>query len=225
MQTWAVLFDWDGVVVDSSRQHKAAWELFAAEHRLPLPPDHFERSFGMRNPPIIMELLQWTSDPVEAQRLADLKEVLYRRIVDEHGLDMIAGSRRLLDELRAQGVPCAVASSAPRENLDAALASLDLRGHFAAIVSAEDVRRGKPDPEVFLKAAARLGVTPRQACVIEDAHVGIAAARAADMLAVAVATTHSAASLGDADHVVASPEALDAAMLQRWLRARNHGQV
>ena len=206
MQPWGVLFDWDGVVVDSSRQHKTAWERMSAEDRLPLPENHFAQSFGRRNPQIIMDIFRWTTDPHEAQRLADRKERLFRDIVRDTGLTALPGVRTLLDALHAHGVPCAIASSTPRENLDCALDLLGLRDRFAHIVASEDVQRGKPDPEVFLKAARGLGLPPCAAVVIEDAHVGIAAAHGAGMAVVAVATTHPAASLFEADRVVASLE-------------------
>ncbi|MDA0577415.1 MAG: HAD family phosphatase [Verrucomicrobia bacterium] len=206
MQTWAVLFDWDGVVVDSAPQHKAAWERMASEDNLLLPDDHFAQSFGRRNPQIIMELFRWTQDPREAQRLADRKENLFRTLVRESGLETLPGVRTLLDALHARDIPCAIASSAPRENLDCALTLLNLHDRFRHIVAAEDVQRGKPAPEVFLKAAQGLGVPPARAMVIEDAHVGVTAAHAAGMAVLAVATTHPANSLTAADRVAHSLE-------------------
>ncbi|MCE9613473.1 MAG: HAD family phosphatase [Lentisphaerae bacterium] len=216
MEPLAILFDWDGVVVDSSRQHKAAWERMAARDHLPLPDDHFARSFGMRNPQIIVDMFHWTTDPVEAQRLADRKEAIFREIVQETGLEALPGIRRLLDDLFARDVPCAIASSTPRENLDCALDLLGLHDRFAHIVASEDVRIGKPDPEVFLKAAAGLGAEPRHCVVIEDAHVGIAAGKQAGMTVVAVATTHPADSLRAADHVVKSLESVTVDNLLAW---------
>lgn len=217
MKPWAVLFDWDGVIVDSSRQHKTAWERMAAADGLHLPPDHFGRTFGMRNPQIIADILQWARDPAEVQRLADRKEAIFRDIVREEGLEPLPGVRALLLDLQAHRVPAAVASSTPRENLDCAIALLGFAGLFGAIVACEDVRHGKPDPEVFVQAAARLNMPASRCVVMEDAHVGIAAGRAAGMMVVAVATTHPADSLRAASHVVATPAEVTVAKLESWL--------
>ena len=115
------------------------------------------------------------------------------------------GVRELLDGLTAAGVLLAIGSSGVRPNLDLTVESCGLAGRFAAIASLEDITRGKPDPEVFLVAAAKAGVAPSRAVVFEDAPVGIQAAKAAGMCAVGVTTTHPAAALWDAgaDEVVA----------------------
>jgi len=216
MKTWGVLFDFDGVIADSSRQHLESWERLAAERGLPLPEGHFQRSFGMRNIQIITELLGWASHIPDAQRLGDEKEAIYRDIIRAEGITALPGVRALLDDLRANAIPCAIGSSTPRANLDCALEMLGLRAHFAQMVASEDVTHGKPDPEVFLKAAAVLGLPASRAVVIEDAHVGIEAAHRGGMRVVAVATTHPADSLRDADHVLPSLDGLTAAMLAAW---------
>lgn len=219
MKAWGVLFDFDGVIADSSRQHLESWERLAAERGLPLPEGHFQRSFGMRNVQIITELLGWASDIPAALRLGDLKESIYRDIIRGEGLTALPGVRALLDDLRASAVPCAIGSSTPRANLDCALEMLGLRGHFAQLVASEDVARGKPDPEVFVKAATALGLPASRAVVIEDAHVGIEAAHRGGMRVVAVATTHPADTLRAADHVLTSLEGLTAARLASWVDA------
>jgi HAD superfamily hydrolase (TIGR01509 family) len=119
---------------------------------------------------------------------------------------------RLLEELHASGIPCAVASSTERLNITFALDRMDLSHEFGAIVAGSDVERGKPDPEVFLAAAAKLGTTPERCVVFEDAHVGIQAARAAGTRVVGIATTHPADTLQDADIVV---ERLDELTLKK----------
>ncbi len=219
MHELAVLFDWDGVVVDSSRQHERSWEQLAAAEGLTLPPNHFAMSFGRRNAQIIPDLFGWTRDPAEVQRLADRKEALYREQVRAEGIEALPGVRALLEALIAAGVPRAIASSTPRANLDAVLDLLGLRASFPAIVSAEDVTHGKPDPEVFLKAAAALGQPPEMCLVIEDAHVGIEAARRAGMRVLAVATTHAADTLQDADFVRPNLEGVSLATLRAWMGA------
>jgi beta-phosphoglucomutase family hydrolase len=202
MQTWAAIFDWDGVVIDSSRQHERGWEMLAAEEGRVLPAGLFKRSFGMKNDRVITELLGWTRDGEEIARLSRRKEQLYRELTQHDHIAPLPGVVAWLNALRTAGVPCAIASSTPRNNIECVIDTLHLRGFFTATVVAEDVTQGKPHPEVFLLAARKLGAPPAQCVVFEDAHVGIEAARAAGMKVVGVATTHPAETLGDADRVV-----------------------
>jgi len=198
------LFDWDGVVIDSSRQHEESWEMLAAEIGKPLPPDHFVRGFGMKNQVIIPQILKWTNDPGEIDRYSLRKEFLYRQIIREHGIQPLPGVVELLELLGRHGVPCSVASSTHRENIETIFDAMGLRGYFRAVVTSEDVSHGKPDPEVFLKSAAKIGRDARNCVVFEDAHVGIAAGRDAGAKVIAVATTHSVEELGMADAAVHS---------------------
>ena len=198
-EKWGAVFDWDGVIVDSSRLHEEAWEALAAEERRPLPPGFFLRSFGMKNEQVIEQLLGWTADPKELERLSLRKEELFRALVRERGARLLPGARRLLEALAAAGIPRAVGSSTPRKNIEAVLAQTGLAGLFDATVCGDEVRRGKPAPDIFLEAARRLGLPPTRCVVIEDAHVGIEAARTAGMPVLAVATTHPAEKLKDAD--------------------------
>jgi HAD superfamily hydrolase (TIGR01509 family) len=208
------IFDWDGVLIDSSRPHEESWERLARETGRSLPPGHFLKGFGMKNEAIIPGILGWTSDPAEILRLSLRKEELYREIIREWGISPLPGAREFLDRLAAAGVPMVIGSSTHRLNIETSLEILGLRGHFRALVTAEDVRHGKPDPEVFLKAAAALGKPPSDCVVFEDAPVGIEAARAGGMPVVGVTTTHPAAGLARARTVVARLDELDAARLE-----------
>ena len=202
MMKIGAIFDWDGVVVDSSGAHEESWERLAAEIGKPLPERHFERSFGMKNEVIIPELLHWTEDPEEIERLSLRKEALYREVVGERGIEPLPGVKAFLQRLATAGIPCVIGSSTHRLNITTTLERLGVASFFTDVVTAEDVSRGKPDPEVFQVCARRIGVTPDESVVFEDAHVGIRAARAAGMRVVAVATTHPRESLDTADRVV-----------------------
>lgn len=195
MSSLGVIFDWDGVIIDSSAQHKEGWERLAAEEKKPLPADHFVRSFGMKNERVIPELLAWTREPAEIRRLSLRKEALYREIVRERGVEALPGVAVFLRRLRDAKVPVAVGSSTHRENIDVILDVLGFTGLFSAVVTSEDVSHGKPHPEVFLRGADRIGRDPRKCVVFEDAFVGIEAARAGQMKVVGVATTHPAEAL------------------------------
>jgi len=201
-ETFGAIFDWDGVIIDSSRIHGESWEILAEKEKKLLPEGYFEKSFGMRNDTIIPEVLQWTDDENEVRRLSDLKETIYREIIAERGLAPLPGVKTFLAILRAGTIPCAIGSSTPRMNIATALTRLAFEDYFRVIVAAEDVSRGKPDPQVFLSAAQQLAVPPECCVVFEDALVGVEAALAGGMKVVAVTTTSPASALRKADRVV-----------------------
>jgi beta-phosphoglucomutase family hydrolase len=212
-RTLGAIFDWDGVIINSAAQHEASWERLAKECGKTLPEDHFKRGFGMKNEVIIPELLGWTNVPVEIRILSLRKEAIYREVVREQGMTALPGVEPWLRRLRDEGIACAIASSTHRENITTTIEVLGLQEFFSVIVSAEDVKRGKPDPEVFLTAAQHLGVEPADGVVFEDALVGIAAAHAAGMRVVAVATTEPKEKLAHADWVVDRMDELSVAQL------------
>ncbi len=198
----AVLFDLDGVLIDSHVQHEKAWEAWSAELGRRLPDGFFKRSFGMRNETIIPELLGWADEREEVERMSFRKEELYREYVRSQGLEPLPGVLALLEGLKAAGIRRAVASSTPRENLGVVMEMTGLGPYFQAIITGSDVSHGKPHPEVFLKAAAALGADPQRCLVIEDAYVGIDAGRAAGCRVLGVGTTHPAESLENAHRAV-----------------------
>jgi len=199
---WAALFDWDGVVIDSARAHELSWERLSDVTGKPLPADHFLRGFGKTNEVIFPEILQWTRDPEEIRALSLQKEALYRDIVREQGVNVLPGVRTYLQSLKQAGIPCIVGTATQRANVDFIFDREGLAGFFQDVVSSEDVSRGKPDPEVFLLAAAKAGVEPGQCVVFEDAVYGIEAAKAGGMKCVGVLTTHADTGLPDADKQV-----------------------
>jgi HAD superfamily hydrolase (TIGR01509 family) len=211
-----VIFDWDGVIIDSSRQHEESWERLAAEERRLLPSGHFKAGFGKKNEWIIPELLGWARESSEIHRLSLRKEALYRDIVVERGLAALPGVKIFLERLRGAGVPCCIGSSTHRENITTILGVLGFAGLFGGMVTAEDVTLGKPDPDVFLKAAAKIGRAPGRCVVFEDAFAGIEAARAGGMKVVGVATTHPEAALTwKVDRVVRQLDELEIEALEK----------
>src|SRR5271163_585151 len=207
------IFDWDGVIINSAAQHEVSWERLARECDKTLPENHFKRGFGMKNEVIIPELLRWTTVPTEIRILSLRKEAIYREVIREQGMTALPGVELWLRTLREEEIPCVIASSTHRENITTTIDVLGLGEFFSGIVSSEDVRRGKPDPEIFLTAAQRIGVEPGDAVVFEDALVGIAAAQAAGMRVVAVATTEPKEKLAHADWVVDRLDELSVAQL------------
>lgn len=216
----AAVFDWDGVIIDSHDQHAESWSLLAQEQDSALPEDFFKKSFGMRNESIFPMFFSSWVDADDHQRIAELadrKEELYRELVRRDGIAPLPGVVALLDSLAAAGIRCSVGSSTPRANIDAIMEVIGLGEQFQAITAAEDVTAGKPDPQVFLKAAQKVGASPENSVVFEDAHVGIQAGLAAGMKVIAVATTHPIGSLGEAHLAVQSLEGVSAATLLNLL--------
>jgi beta-phosphoglucomutase len=181
----AAIWDVDGTLVDTAELHFQAWVEVALEIRKPFTRADFVATFGRRNPEIIRQLFDPEASDRWVAALGARKEELYR---DEarRGVTLLPGVRELLAGLHAAGWRQAVGSSAPRENLDLILRITDTQRYFGAVVSMEDTERGKPHPEVFLTAAAKLGIEPKRCVVFEDAVAGVEAAKAGGMKCVAV---------------------------------------
>jgi len=193
MRTGAVLWDMDGTLVDSEEFHWLSWRDTMAAEGIPITRDQFVLTFGQRNDSILPRWLGAEAAADRMQRVGDAKEELYRRLVRESGLAPLPGAAEWVRRLQQENWRQAVASSAPRANLDVVLEVIGLRACFQAIVSAEDVTAGKPDPQVFLTAASRLGAPPSQCVVVEDAAAGVEAARRAGMRNIGVSRKGSLA--------------------------------
>jgi HAD superfamily hydrolase (TIGR01509 family) len=176
----------DGTLVDSRAQHWRSWQEALAAHGVSVTEAQFLATFGRRNDAILTGWLGAAATPDLIRRIGEQKEEAYRRMVAEEGLSPLPGVAEWVRRLDAGGWRQAVASSAPRLNVEVVLKVIGLEQFFPALVAAEDVRHGKPDPEVFLTAAARLGVPPSRCVVVEDVEHGIEAAHRAGMRAVGV---------------------------------------
>jgi len=216
MPIGAVIFDWDGVVIDSSSLHERSWEALASEIGKTLPADHFKRGFGKRNAVIIPEILDWSQDSAEIDRWGKRKEELYRIMGREEGIPILDGTRDFLRSLRAAGIPCVIGTSTERKNIELAFEQLDLGSFFLGAVCSEDVSKGKPNPEVFLKAATLASAEPQNCVVLEDSTHGIIAARRGGMKGLGLATTRDNKDLIEvgADLVVATPSELSIGLLE-----------
>jgi beta-phosphoglucomutase family hydrolase len=210
----AVLWDLDGVLVDSTRFHYEAYRKLLAECGREIGFDEFRNLIGLRNEAILRRLLG-ELPPAEVERLAQRKEELFRELIAGK-VEALPGAAGLVRRLHEGGVPMAIVSSTPRANIELILGSLGLAEAFAVVVGAEDARRGKPHPEGFLAAAERLGVPPGDCVVLEDAPEGIEGAKAAGMRCIGVATTRPPERLSEADLVV---ERLDDPRVEAFLLA------
>ena len=198
----AILWDLDGVLVDTACFHYQAWRQLLSELGLTLSEEEFRRTFGLRNDLIFRGLLGEVPEE-EMDRLSERKEALFRQFAAGR-VSPLPGAVELVRRARERGLRMALVTSTPRANIDLVLVGAGLSGAFDTIVTAEDVSRGKPDPEGFLLAARRLGVAPEGCLVIEDAPGGIEGARRAGMRSLAVTTTHAREDLAAADAVVDS---------------------
>jgi len=199
----AVIWDMDGVIADTAACHLQAWQRLWAEQGIAFTDEQFRRTFGQRTAEIIRGLLGPDVPDEEVCALGERKEAYCRELLRRQ-VHALPGVRELLAALEQAGFRQALASSAPLKNVALILETLDIGRYFAAVVSEADVTLGKPDPQIFLLAAARLGVAPRRCLVIEDAVAGVQAATAAGMRCLAVTTTNPGAHLTAADRVVSS---------------------
>ncbi|GMV25671.1 MAG: beta-phosphoglucomutase [Phycisphaerae bacterium] len=185
-----VIFDMDGVLVLTEEAHWLSWQDVAKSRGVDLEYQTFLSCFGRVNADCIRIMFGDAIPPAEALSIADAKEAAFRELVRKN-VPLAPGTTPLLQSLRARGARIGIGSSAPPENVDLVLDAGNIRAYFDAVIDGSQVTRGKPAPEVFLKAGVGLGVDPRRCAVIEDAPPGIEAARAAGMTAIGVATTHT----------------------------------
>lgn len=182
---YGILWDVDGTLVDTATLHYAAWERLAHDLNRPFTQADFASTFGRRNPEIIRQLFGEHHDETSIADLGFQKEEYYRASA-RAGVEPLPGVRELLKSLHEAGFRQAIGSSAPRQNLELIMELTGLTAYFEAMVGMEDTERGKPDPQVFLVAAAKLGLPPTHCLVMEDAVAGVQAAKAGNMACIAV---------------------------------------
>ena len=211
----AVLWDMDGTLADSGEQHWEAWrEAMAAAGRT-LTRAQFSAAFGQRNESFLRQWLGAELSPDEITRFGDDKEAVYRRRVAADGLSALPGAVAWATQLRTAGWRQAVASSAPRANVHVMLRAIGLEAVIDTVVGAEDVVHGKPAPDVFLAAARAVAVPPDRCIVVEDAAVGVEAARRAGMRSIGVsAATRLAADVAVRSLADLTADAFDRLLLQ-----------
>lgn len=215
-----VIFDVDGVLVDSYDAHYQSWILLGREQGFGMSEEQFVATFGRTSREVIREC--WphlaTSDE-QVKQLDDRKEELYREILRQD-VPAMDGVHELIDALSAANFALAVGSSGPPPNVDLTLEKLDRRDSFQAVVTGMDVQFGKPDPQVFLLGAQRLGLLPQQCLVIEDAPAGVQAAHAGGMVCIGLASRgRNPHDLLEADYQVASLRDIDPDLVARLISA------
>lgn len=185
----AVLFDLDGTMVDNMRYHVDAWIEMGKKLGRELTPEYIQREFsGRKNEELFPEIAGRPLDSAELDRLAEEKEARYRELYSPH-VRLVQGLDALLDQLVERRVAVGIATAAPRKNRDLVLERSGLGARIQVVVGAEQVKRGKPAPDLFLEAARQLGCDPRATLVFEDAVLGVQAGRAAGMTVCGVRTS------------------------------------
>ena len=184
----ALIFDMDGVIVHSNPLHCEAWAAFSRRYGLESTPEMLERMYGRRNDWIVRDFFGdgLTEDEIAARGAA--KEEIYREMLGSRMEEsLVPGVRAFLDWFR--GAPMALATNAEPENVDFVLDRAGLRQYFRVVVDGHQVNHPKPHPEIYLRAAELLGITPANCIVLEDSHAGVEAARAAGMRVAGLGTT------------------------------------
>lgn len=206
--TPAFLFDMDGVLVDSNPYHKIALREFCKKHGHDLTEEKLhEKIYGRTNRDWITNVFG-PLPTAQLQAFADEKESLFRTLY-ARDVKPLNGLVSFLEKLEKNDIPRAIATSAPRANVEFTLQRTGIGRFFTTILDESYVTRGKPDPEIYIKTAAALGYDPKRCLVLEDSLSGVAAGRAAGCKVVGLATTHTAAELVESDHIIADFEGID----------------
>ncbi len=182
---FGIIWDLDGTLVDTGELHFQAWVTLADSRGWPFTRDDFAATFGRRNPEIIRQLFNENFDDRAIEQIGEEKEQMYR-LEAAKGVALLPGVDAILRDLQTAGFRQIVGSSAPRKNIELLLEITGTGAFFHDFVGSEDTDRGKPDPQVFLLAAERIGVFPEKCIVVEDAVAGVEAAKAGGMKAIAV---------------------------------------
>jgi len=216
---YGVIFDLDGVIVDSHDCHKESFYIIAEEEGIQMTDELFLQGFGRRNDELFPIFLGRPLDREKLDDLSDRKESLYRELMRKAGVKALPGAVEFIKDLKNNGFKISIGSSTCLENIEFVLSEIGIINDFDAIVSAEDVTVGKPNPKVFLLGAEKIGITAENCVVAEDAVSGVEAAKSGNMKALGITTTRAREFLkeANADLVVDSLEEVNAKKMKLLL--------
>ena len=218
----AVIWDMDGIIVDSARHHLKGWQIVFQKRGANYTEEDFWRNTGKRSDTIVKNIL---GEKISSEEIRDIireKDETFRQLMGEN-IKALPGVLELITSLKEHGFKIAIASSAPMENINLITRSLKIYNRFDAIISGWEVTKGKPDPQTFLLAAEKLGVEAKSCIVIEDAISGVTASKKAGMRCVAVTNTTPREELQGADIVIDSLEEITVDDLDKLLHQQNKG--
>jgi beta-phosphoglucomutase len=219
-ENYGVVFDVDGVLVDSHEAHYLSWKQLFDEHQKPFTRQMFVDGFGMTTREVLRKQFIAPGEELTDAQIHEIdlyKEGIYRQMMQQNFTGM-PGAKALIEKLHHAGMQVAVGSSGPKENVEVAIQGLQVGDLIppASRINGGDVKRGKPDPEIFLKAIASIGLKPAQCVIIEDAPVGLQAARSAGAKCVGFASVgRTREELSAADLVIDDLSELSPQVLQR----------
>lgn len=212
MSSYAVIFDMDGVIIDSNPYHKISLRQFCEKYGFHLSDEELiKKVYGRTNKEWIANLFGNLSKE-ELSHYGEEKETLFREVF-KNDIRALEGLPEFLENLKQNNIPIAIGTSAPRSNVDFVLAHTNLGEYFSVILDEADVEHGKPNPEIYLKVAARLGYEPSRCIVFEDSLSGVESARRAGAKVIGVATTHSIEELSHTDFIIRDFWGLDSTHL------------
>jgi beta-phosphoglucomutase family hydrolase len=202
MKVNAAIFDLDGTLIDNNSFHLQSWLQYLKDMNREMSEEEYKANVnGRTNKDVIEYIYQRKMDDKEAMKYAHEKEAIYRQLYAPY-IKPVAGLLELLEKLRLLSIPMAIATSGIQVNIDFLFEHIPIRSYFDVIVNSAHISKGKPDPEIYIKTAELLKVSPAECLVFEDAVVGINSAKAAGMKVVGVLTTHKAEELSGADILI-----------------------
>lgn len=217
---YCIIFDMDGVLADTGPIHFDSWVKLGKEIGIEFTREYFEITFGQQSTSIIRKLVGPDVDELLIIKWGNLKEFSYREMVKDK-LKPLPGAIDIIKNLKSEGFKLAVGSSGSPENVELLLISLKIKEYFDVIITAAEVKKGKPEPDVFLIVSNNLNINPRNCIVIEDAPVGIEAAKRAGMRAIALTTTHNKEELRDANLIVSDLSNVSVNAIKKLLGIEN----
>lgn len=203
----AAIFDMDGTVIDSTESDYLAWKKILEEYKIDFSYKEFLNVLGAKGAEIVDRYLDLGI--IEKKQLLDQKEEYFKALINERGLNLIQGIESLLTEIKELNVKTSLATGAGKEKLEFIFQKVNLKNYFDVVITADDTKTGKPNPEVFLRAAIKLNILPSDCVVFEDAKNGVKAAKDGGMKCVAIITTHPPNELQEADLVIKSYSEFD----------------
>jgi len=202
MKVNAAIFDLDGTLIDNNTYHLQSWLQYLKDKNREMTEEEYKANVnGRTNKDVIEYIYQRKMDDKEAMKYAHEKEAIYRKLYAPY-IKPVPGLLELLEKLRSLSIPMAIATSGIQVNIDFLFEHIPIRSYFDVIVNSAHISKGKPDPEIYIKTAELLKVSPAECLVFEDAVVGINSAKAAGMKVVGVLTTHKAEELSGADILI-----------------------
>jgi beta-phosphoglucomutase family hydrolase len=205
----AVLFDLDGTLLDNNEVHYKAWKKYLKDNGKEISDEDFKENIsGRTNQDAVEHIYDKKMSQEEAEKYYLKKEEIYREMY-KPDIKAIPGLEKFLEDLDKHDVTMAIATSGIQVNIDFMFEHVPIKQYFNKIINSNDIEKGKPDPEIFLKTAEELGILPENCVVFEDSIAGVQSGKAAGMKVVALTTTHTKEELGEADLVIDDYRAID----------------